>query len=79
MRCPDCGAEMRPLAMSVYCPNDCDRKVADEIDPEKTPRIVIDDDKFEGTLSENWKQDFVGPLSTDDDEWLRFLDDLGDP
>lgn len=23
--CPTCGSEMRPLAFSVYCPNDCDR------------------------------------------------------
>lgn len=25
MRCPRCGAEMRPLLTGVYCPNDCDR------------------------------------------------------
>ena len=36
MKCPDCGAEMKPLATSVYCPNDCDRKVTEYIDPEKT-------------------------------------------
>lgn len=40
MRCPDCGAEMLPLATSVYCPNDCDRKVTEFIDPEKTEKIV---------------------------------------
>lgn len=40
MRCPDCGAEMKPLATSVYCPNDCDRKVVEFIDPEKTEKIV---------------------------------------
>jgi hypothetical protein len=27
---------MKPLAFSVYCPNDCDRKVQEYIDPEKT-------------------------------------------
>lgn len=26
MKCKDCGAEMKDLAFSVYCPNDCDRK-----------------------------------------------------
>lgn len=23
--CPDCGREMKALARSIYCPNDCDR------------------------------------------------------
>ena len=41
MKCPDCGTEMKPLAFSVYCPNDCDRKVQEEIDPEKTPRMIL--------------------------------------
>ena len=36
MKCPDCGTEMKPLATSVYCPNDCDRKVTEYIVPEKT-------------------------------------------
>lgn len=45
MKCPDCGTEMKPLATSVYCPNDCDRKVREEIDPEKTPRIIFFDAK----------------------------------
>ena len=36
IKCPECGAEMKPLATSVYCPNDCDRKVTEHIDPEKT-------------------------------------------
>lgn len=40
MKCPDCGTEMKPLALSVYCPNDCDRKVQQEIDPEKTPKMI---------------------------------------
>lgn len=36
MKCPDCGTEMKPLALSMYCPNDCDRKVQAEIETEKT-------------------------------------------
>lgn len=40
---------MKALATSLYCPNDCDRKVQEEIDPEKTPRLI------------NWRTDFVGP------------------
>lgn len=40
MKCPDCGTEMKPLALSMYCPNDCDRKVQEEIDPEKTPLLI---------------------------------------
>lgn len=39
MKCPDCGAEMKPLAYSVYCPNDCDR-IPELIDPEKTEKII---------------------------------------
>ena len=27
--CPDCGAQMKPLAFSEFCPNDCDRKPCD--------------------------------------------------
>lgn len=38
-KCPDCGTEMKPLATSVYCPNDCDRVVTEHVDPEKTPKI----------------------------------------
>ena len=40
-KCPDCGAQMKPLAYSEYCPNDCDRKVESEIDPEKTPKMIF--------------------------------------
>ncbi len=25
-KCPDCGEEMKPLAFSEFCANDCDRK-----------------------------------------------------
>lgn len=27
MNCPTCGAVMRPLLLSWYCPKDCDRRV----------------------------------------------------
>jgi hypothetical protein len=46
MKCPDCGTEMKPLATSVYCPNDCDRIVTEYIDPEKTEKIYYFD-KFD--------------------------------
>lgn len=45
MKCQDCGTEMKPLATSMYCPNDCDRKVEEEIDPEKTPQMIFWQDK----------------------------------
>lgn len=41
MKCPDCGTMMKPLATSLYCPNDCDRAVTEEIDPEKTPQVIF--------------------------------------
>lgn len=40
MKCTVCGTEMKPLAFSVYCPNDCDRIVAESIETEKTPRFT---------------------------------------
>jgi hypothetical protein len=46
-KCPDCGIEMKPLAYSEYCPNDCDRKVQEEVDPEKTPKIVCELDDLD--------------------------------
>ncbi len=47
-KCPDCGAQMKPLAYSEFCPNDCDRKVQGEIDPEKTPKLIFWDGPIEG-------------------------------
>lgn len=40
MRCAKCGAEMRPLAYTSYCPNDCDRLV-----PRREP-LHVDEDFF---------------------------------
>lgn len=60
MKCPDCGAEMKPLALSVYCPNDCDRIVRDEIDPEKTPKLIWFDIGPAGLPNKN-NQTFIGP------------------
>lgn len=37
--CPDCGREMKPLAQSWFCPNDCDRK-PQEIKEEITQKIA---------------------------------------
>jgi hypothetical protein len=41
MKCPDCGAEMKDLFTGQYCPNDCDRKVTEHIDPERTQPIWL--------------------------------------
>ncbi len=41
MKCPDCGTEMKPLATSMFCPNDCDRKVTEHIELEKTEKIYF--------------------------------------
>lgn len=48
-KCPDCGTEMKPLATSVYCPNDCDRKVTEYIEPERTEKIYFLDPIFSPT------------------------------
>lgn len=63
MKCPDCGAEMKPLAYSEFCPNDCDRKVQVEIDPEKTEKIIFSTDS---TVS----------LKIDDEDLERWWDNL---
>jgi NMD protein affecting ribosome stability and mRNA decay len=41
--CPTCGQEMKPLANTLFCPNDCDRSdgVPLEIDREITTEIRI--------------------------------------
>ena len=36
MKCPKCGAAMKPLLVSWFCPNDCDKKKAVEVE---TPRV----------------------------------------
>lgn len=38
-RCPTCSANMRPLANSLFCPNDCDRAPKTFIESEKTEPI----------------------------------------
>lgn len=77
MKCPDCGAEMKPLVFSEYCPNDCDRKVQDEIDPEKTPKVIFwEDSPFRAA------DPFVGPPSPNpfgditDEELDKLFDDI---
>lgn len=70
MRCPDCGAEMKPLATSTYCPNDCDRKVQEEIDPEKTPKIIYPESS-DLTLC-----GFGGSSTADDSDEFDWIDNL---
>lgn len=62
---------MKPLALSVYCPNDCDRKVRDHIDPEKTPKVIFWDVKN----LEIGPPDPYGLVITDD-EIDKLFDDL---
>ena len=79
-KCPDCGTEMKPLATSVYCPNDCDRKVTEHIDPERTEKIYF----FDTTFTPSGLQQNMGggtviadPLFSNDDidEWIDNLFD----
>lgn len=91
MKCPDCGTEMKPLATSMYCPNDCDRKVREEIDPEKTPRIVFRTDRrnsYPGTVAASGSLFYqkpptstcptgsVGPDQDDDNDLWAWVDKL---
>jgi hypothetical protein len=68
---------MKPLAFSMYCPNDCDRKVQEEIDPEKTP-LMIRFSQTEGTalasssadpdpLDWSWVDSWIDGLELDTD------------
>lgn len=41
---------MKPLATSVFCPNDCDRKVTEHIVPEKTEPIKFKPASFSSLL-----------------------------
>ena len=81
MKCPTCGTEMKPLATSVYCPNDCDR-VPDPIETEKTPEMLFFDigdyipDKLKRDLGGS---SFIGPPDPPDKggqlDWLDALSD----
>jgi len=40
-KCPHCGAEMKALAQSLYCPNDCDRIPQQELNTRETEPIRL--------------------------------------
>ena len=42
MRCLECGAEMVPMIMSSFCPNDCDRGLSPSIDAIGDAEVVAD-------------------------------------
>ncbi len=75
MKCPDCGTEMKPLATSVYCPNDCDRKVTEHIDPEKTEPIRFKPISFSSLLPSSPPDPLFG--DADIDSWIDNLFDDG--
>lgn len=84
-KCPDCGTEMKPLATSVYCPNDCDRKVAVHIEPERTEKIYFLDPTFapkalQATLPATGQGTFLPDPIFDDEEidtWINSVLDDG--
>ena len=61
MNCPTCGTKMKPLATSMFCPNDCDRKVEKETDPslDLTPPVIYwkYEDK-DGNVTDSGSLDF---------------------
>ncbi len=77
-KCPDCGSQMKPLAYSEYCPNDCDRKVQGEIDPEKTPKVIFWEDKDPDPFTFAGPPDPGIPFITDEELDALFDDILAD-
>jgi hypothetical protein len=69
---------MKPLAFSVYCPNDCDRRVQGYIDPEKTEPLWIN--KRPDPDAERPIQTMAQPTSVSSDvtdmdwDWIDKLD-----
>jgi ribosomal protein S27E len=70
MKCPDCGAEMKPLFQwNMFCPNDCDRKDEFKVE-EDTPRYRISDCTIRNTDSglDNITFENCRTLNTDEDQ-----------
>lgn len=69
-KCPDCGSEMRPLAVTLYCPNDCDRpKVV-------APPDIVQDANIEWTL-DNLEITLAPESAAGDIDWDAFVGSLG--
>lgn len=66
--CPVCGAQMKPLLFSEFCPNDCDRAPT-YLPPEITEKIVIS-----SIESSRWTESQGDGL----DEWAKAVDEWWD-